>query len=86
MAATGIRADFDIACFKRAQFEPIATCVPAAAPPSQYIECKVVQHQCDYLHPCNIFTIRAVSVLPPVSFSARLVRAADLGGNRQATP
>ena len=78
MAVTGIRADFDIACSKTALFEPIATCAPAAAPPSLDIECNVVQHQCDYLHPCNIFTIRAISMLiPRILFCSRLVLAAD---------
>jgi hypothetical protein len=37
-------------------------CEPAAALPSARVECKEVQHQCDYLHPCNIFIIRAISV------------------------
>jgi|KBSMisStandDraft_5_1062788.scaffolds.fasta_scaffold86546_2 hypothetical protein len=45
--------------------EPATTGAPAAAPPSPRIECKVVQYQCDYLHPCNIFTIRVISVLIP---------------------
>jgi hypothetical protein len=57
--------------------EPATTCAPAAAPPP-HIECKVVQYQCDYLHPCNIFTIRAISVLVPrCPFAARQVRALD---------
>jgi hypothetical protein len=77
-ANTGIRADFAMARFKKALFEPATTCAPAAAPPSPPIECKVVQYQCDYLHPCNIFTIRAISVLiPPCPFAARLARAVD---------
>jgi hypothetical protein len=65
MAATGIRADFDIA---RAGHHLRAS----DAPLSPHIECKVVQYQCDYLHPYNIFTIRAISVLiPPCPFAAR---------------
>jgi hypothetical protein len=77
-ANTGIRADFAMARFKKPLFEPATTCAPAAAPPSPPIECKVVQYQCDYLHPCNIFTIRAISVLIPLCpFADRLVRALD---------
>jgi hypothetical protein len=77
MAAAGIRADFDIARFKRAWFGPIATCAPAAAPPSQHIECKVVQHQCDYLHLVISSPFALFRCLSSVSFSARQVRAVD---------
>jgi hypothetical protein len=78
-AATGIRADFAIAGFKRALFEPAITCAPLATPPSPPVERKEVQYQCDYLHPCNIFTINAISVLTlPCPFAARLARTGDV--------
>ncbi|WP_143133240.1 hypothetical protein [Pseudoduganella namucuonensis] len=64
-AGVGTRADFAIARFNRPPFEPAATCGPAAAPPSPHVECKEMQYQYDFQHPCNVFAIRAISVLIP---------------------
>jgi hypothetical protein len=58
----GARADFAIERFKVRLFEPLAPSAPVAASPSPRVGCKEVQYQCDYLHPCNIFIIRAISV------------------------
>ena len=41
---------------------PAIACVPAAAAPWPPVEYTEVHYQCDYLHPCNIFTIRAIAV------------------------
>jgi hypothetical protein len=64
-AGIGTRADIVIDRLKGPLFDPAATSAPADAPPSPLVECMEVQYQYDYLHPCSIFTIRAISVLLP---------------------
>jgi len=77
-AGAGARADFAIDRFNRLLSGPATTCEPGAAVPSPHVGCKEVQYQCDYLHPCNILIIRAISVLiSPSPFAARLASPAS---------
>jgi hypothetical protein len=79
----GTRADFAIGRLKGPLFDPATTCAPAAEPPSPHVECKEVLYQCDYLHPCNIFTISAISGL---TLPVLLLRAWPVPATRNDAP
>ena len=59
-ALIDVRADFAIDGFSDPLFDPAATSAPVAAAPPPQGECTKVQYQCNYLHRCSIFSIRAI--------------------------